>query len=148
MAQDRSQLLRAVEAGLALQEVELAEARARQVLTVTTRAATGTGDIDQAFQLDQQYRLVFVRCHFSGAAGKAALAISVDSGRGAAYDTRLYTITRAGTSRDVNFRVSAEESQEPSPWAFQVGDAVLVEWTNPDSGNITWGLEVGLVIAS
>lgn len=48
----------------------------------------------------------------------------------------------------MNLRIPAEESVDPSPWTFQVGDTVRVRWTNPDSGNITWGLEVGLALAS
>ena len=91
---------------------------------------------------------MYIRCHFVGTPGTAVLTLSVDSASGSAYDTRLFTITRAGTNRDVHFRLTAEESREPSPWAFQSGDRVRIEWTNPDSGNITWGLEVGLAIAS
>jgi len=60
----------------------------------------------------------------------------------------LYTITKAGTNRDVNFRIPADESREPSPWTFQAGDFVRIQWTNPDSGNMTWGLEVGFSVAS
>ena len=148
MAQERVQILRAVDAALAVQEVELAEVRARRTLAVEAKAATGSGDIDQTFSLDQPYRLVFTRCHFSGTSGTALMLISVDSAQGAAYDTRLFTITRAGTNRDVHFRIVAEESQEPSPWRFQAGDSIRIQWTNPDSGNITWGLEVGMAIAS
>ena len=76
------------------------------------------------------------------------MTISVESASGTAYDTRLYTVTRAGTNRDVNLRISNEELEEPSPWTFQSGDNVRVQWTNPDSPNITWGLEVGLAIAT
>jgi len=57
-------------------------------------------------------------------------------------------MTQAGTGQDVNFRISADEISEPSPWTFQPGDAVRIQWTNPDNGNMSWGLEVGLALAS
>jgi len=142
------QVLQTVQDGFAALESELAASRARQTLSAITRAATGSGDIDEVFQLDCRFRLVFVRCHFTGTAMAELLRLALDSTAGEAYDAHLYTITRAGVGRDVNFRVSAEESAEPSPWTFQQGDALRITWTNPDSGNITWGLEVGLAVAS
>lgn len=144
----RSQLIREVDAALVVQEAELAEARARQMLAVATNTATGSGDIDQTFDLDRKYRLVFIRCHFSGTAGTAEFVLSVDSGSGTAYDVRLFTITQAGTNKDVHLRIGEGDSGEPSAWTFQVSDSVRIQWTNPDSGNITWGLEVGLALAS
>lgn len=148
MAGSRSEIIRAVDSAVALQEAELVDARTRQMLAVVTKTGTGTGNIDQTFSLDQQFRLVFLRCHFSGNTGRSPMTLSLASASGSAYDTRLFTITRAGTNRDVNFRISAHESQEPSPWSFRASDGVRIQWTNPDSGNITWGLEVGLSLAS
>ncbi len=148
MATDRSQILRAVDAALAVREAELAETRARQMLAVVTKAATGSADIDQMFALDRKYRLVFIRCHFAGTAGSAAMTVSVDSGSGSAYDTQLFTVTQAGTNNDVNLRIGEGDTDEPSAWTFQANDTIRIQWTNPDSGNITWGLEVGLALAS
>jgi len=59
-----------------------------------------------------------------------------------------FTITQAGVNNDVNLRLGGEEAFDPSAWTFQVGDKVWIKWTNPDSGNMTWGLEVGLALAS
>ncbi len=143
-----SQLIREVDAALVVQEAELAETRARQILAVATKTATGSGDIDQTFALDRKYRLVFIRCHFSGTAGTAGFVLSVDSGSGTAYDARLFTITQAGTNKDVHLRIGEGDTGEPSAWTFQASDSVRIQWTNPDSGNITWGLEVGLALAS
>ncbi len=148
MAGSRTEILRAVDSAVALQEAELVDARTRQMLAVVTKTGTGTGNIDQTFSLDQQFRLVFLRCHFSGNSGTSAMTLALASASGSAYDTRLFTITRAGTNRDVNFRIPAPESEEPSPWSFRASDGVRIQWTNPDSGNITWGLEVGLSLAS
>lgn len=148
MAVGNTQIIETAQDGFAAQESELATARARQAVSVITKAVTGTGDMAEVLALDSRFRLVFVRCHFAGSAGAAALTISLDAAAGAAYDARLFTITKAGTNRDVNFRIAAHESVEPSPWTFRAGDGVRIQWTNPDSGNITWGLEVGLVIAT
>jgi hypothetical protein len=148
MAIGTTQIIETAQDGFASQESELATARARQGLSVITKTATGTGDIAVVLALDCRFRLVFIRCHYSGSSGAAAFTISLDSGAGAAYDACLFTITKAGTNRDVNFRISAQESVEPSPWTFQAGDGVRIQWTNPDSGNIAWGLEVGFAIAT
>ena len=141
-------IIQAVEAALAIQEFELSEIRARQLVAVITKTATGSGDINHTFALDGKYRLIFARCHFAGSAGTAAFTLSVDSGDGSAYDTRLFTITSAGTDRDVHLRIGSGDTGEPSAWTFQLNDSLRIQWVNPDSGNITWGLEVGLAPAS
>lgn len=148
MAREISKILETAQAGLTQQTLELSEARARQLLAVTAKAATGSGNIDATFSLDRRFRLVFVRCHFAGGTGTAAFTISVDSTRGSAYDTKLFTITQAGVNKDVNLRIGGNDVVDPSAWTFQPGDKVWIKWTNPDSGNMTWGLEVGLGLAS
>lgn len=148
MPRDRSKILGVVAEALAVQEAELTDIRARQLLAVLAKTATGSADIDQTFALDRKYRLIFIRCHFSGTSGTASFTLSVDSGSGSAYDARLFTITQAGVGKDVHLRVGGGDTGDPSAWTFQVGDSVRIQWTNPDSGNITWGLEVGLALAS
>ena len=148
MAREISKILETAEAGLTQQTLELSEARARQLLAVTAQAATGSGNIDATFSLDRRFRLVFVRCHFAGGTGTAAFTITVDSTRGSAYDAKLFTITQAGVNKDVNLRIGGDDAVDPSAWTFQPGDNVWIKWTNPDSGNMTWGLEVGLALAS
>ena len=148
MPADMSQILETAQNGLAAQESELSARRAEQLRSVTTRAATGSADLDETFSLDTRFRLVFVRGHFVGSVGTAALSISVDSAKGAEYDTCLFTITQAGPDKDVNLRIGDGDNLEPSAWTFQSGDKLRIQWTNPDSGSITWGLEVGLVPAS
>lgn len=141
-------ILQATQEVIDTQNRELDLLRSRQWIAVTSKSSTGSADINATFSLDVRYRLVFVRCHFAGTSGTAPMTISLDSVSGSAYDTLLYTLTRVGFNRDANFRIPANESVDPSPWTFQAGDAVRIQWTNPDSGNITWGLEVGLSIAS
>ena len=148
MAREISKILETAQAGLTQQTLELSEARARQLLAVTAKAATGSGNIDATLSLDRRFRLVFVRCHFAGGTGTAAFTISVDSTRGSAYDAKLFTITQAGVNKDVNLRIGGSDAVDPSAWTFQPGDKVWIKWSNPDSGNMTWGLEVGLALAS
>jgi len=141
-------LLELAEAALSQQSVELSATRARQLQSVRAEGTSGTGHIDAAFSLNVRFRLVFVRCHFNGTNGRNPLTLSVDSRLGAAHDAELFTIERAGVGRDVNLRISEAESRDPSPWTFQAGDAVRIQWTNPDPGSLTWGLTVGLAMAS
>lgn len=148
MSRGDSHILNVALAGFAAQEAELAATAARQATAVVTRTASGTEDIDAAFALDRKFRLVFIRGHFAGGTGTASLTISADSAAGTAYDTRLFTITKAGVGRDLNLRIPSDQTTEPAPWTFQAGDSVRVQWSNPDTGNITWGLEVGLAIAT
>jgi|GEM_PF-2027036 len=130
------------------QDAELAAAVERQFRVVNSQTATGNGDINNTFELERKFRLVFVRCHFSGGAGTADLHISVDHSAGATYDTRLATVSAIGTGTDASYTVGNDVNSQPSPWTFQIDDAVRIEWTNPDPGNMTWGLEVGLALAS
>ena len=148
MAGGTNQIVEVARLGFATQDAEVMAARAQQLLVVVPQRASGSADIDETFSLDCRFRLVFVRCHFAGGTGTSALTISVDSWEGSAYDSRLFRITQAGTNQDVNFRIGADEVTEPSPWTFQAGDTVRIQWTNPDSGNMSWGLEVGLALAS
>lgn len=148
MALPLSPILDAARDAFDAQERELAATRGRAPLAVVSRTATGSGDIDETFALDRAFRLVFVRCHYTGTDGTGLLHLSVDSAHGPASDARLFTISLAGTGHDVHLRIGGDDNREPSAWTFQPGDAVRIQWTNPDSGNITWGLEVGLALAS
>ncbi len=148
MAINRLSALRAVTKELNLQNLELEELRARQMRAVLIKTASGTGDIEHVFKLDRKFRVVFVRCHFVGTLSTAEFALSVDSASGSAFDTKLFSIAQAGGGQDVHLRTDDGGTSEPSPWTFQTGDQIRIDWTNPDSGNITWGLEVGFVLAS
>jgi len=130
----------------AAQDTEIALLKEQQLRRVFTRTATGTGSISNSFKLDERFRLVFVRCHFAGGSGTAAFKISVSSAGGSAYNTILQTVAIAGTNADVHQRM--DSGIEPSGWTFQKGDSVKVDWINPSPGGMTWGLEVGLALAS
>ena len=148
MAREVIELLTATEALLTQQAVELSETRAQQLVSVVARTAGGTGHLDSLFSLAVRYRLVYLRCHYNGTFGSGPMTISLDAAAGADYDARLFVVTRAGTGYDVNLRIPAEESRDPSPWTFEAGDQIRIQWTNPDPANITWGLQVGMAVAS
>lgn len=148
MPVDRSGILSAVRSQLELQALEQQELRGRLLRSVVSKSATGVTHIGHTFSLDRKYRLVFVRCHFSGTSGTADFAISLDSVNGSNFDTGLFSVTNVGVGNDVHMRIGDGDTSEPSAWTFQVNDAIRIDWTNPDPGNITWGLEVGLVLAS
>lgn len=148
MARETRTILETAQTAFESQTRELESTRERQLRAVVTRTASGTGNINESFSLDRKFRLVFIRCHFSGGTGTAAFRISVDSAAGAAFDARLFTIMQAGTNRDAHVRIDGGAVVDPSPWTFQPNDAVRIEWTNPDSGSMSWGLEVGLSLAS
>jgi len=148
MARETRTILETAQTAFESQQRELESTRARQLRAVVTQTASGSGDMDETFALDRKFRLVFVRCHFSGGTGTAAIHIGVDSAAGSSFDTRLFTVTQAGTNKDVHLRVDGGAAVDPSPWTFQPNDAVRIEWTNPDSGTMSWGLEVGLALAS
>lgn len=93
----------------------------------------------------ERFVLVFIRAHFQGTgSGTADLAIRVDSRLGAQHDATLITILARGKTADMNYRVERDEYEK---WVFQRGDIITPEWTNPDSPNVQWGLEVGLADA-
>lgn len=148
MTQSITDIFRTADRVLAEQSDEIAQTQTRQRTAVTAQSSTGSGNIDTTFKLDVRFRLAFVRCHFAGSAGTSPMSVSLDATAGSDYNAMLFTLTRAGTGRDVNLRIPAEESTDPSPWTFQAGDAVRIQWTSPDPANITWGLQVGLAIAS
>ncbi|MCG3130901.1 MAG: hypothetical protein FLDDKLPJ_01675 [Phycisphaerae bacterium] len=146
MTTDIATLIQAAQEELDRQVAELSEQEARLLRTVTAKTATGNGSIAHTFKLDRRFRLVYVRCHFTGSLGSAAFRISVSSAGGSAYNTVLATVAAAGVNADVNQRMDA--LAEPSPWTICKGDAMRLDWVNPSPGLITWGLEVGLAPAS
>ena len=148
MPEELPRILEIAQEGMIIQESELAATRQRQFVAVLRKTASGSGDMDQTVGLDRKFRLVYLRCHFDGTSHTEKLTISLDSASGSAHDARLFTITQAGTNRDVHLRIGGGDLAEPSAWTFQAGDGIRIQWTNPDSGNITWGLDVGLALAS
>jgi hypothetical protein len=127
--------------------------------TIIFQRDGGTGDMGDVtdetdrtarFSLPGRFSLVFVRAHFGDANGTADMTLNIDSGHGQFFDLRQYTFpavgrTAADGDADGHLRIPEEELIH---WTYEAGDAIVFEWTNPDSGNIHWGLEVGLRDAS
>ena len=148
MASTPAQLFRAFQASFASQTTLLERERDRERNRVVAKYATGSASISSLVNLDVPFRLVFVRCHFGGGSGTAAMTLDVNSFRGLMYGTHLKTITAVGTGADASFTPGGADIFDPSAWSFQSGDQLRIKWTNPDSGNMTWGLEVGLAISA
>lgn len=114
---------------------------------------TGAGEIDVRFPEDAggdrqgasgpgpAFKLLYLRVHFAGAASTADLVISLDSSAGEEFDVQLFAVKARGVGADCNLVLTAAERIDPSPWAFQSGDALRITWANP--GGVTWGLELG-----
>lgn len=97
-----------------------------------------------------RFKLVYVRVHFSLNYGQSApgsptlnsLTIHLMSGLGDEYDTKLHTEASRGYNADANIEFGADDTRDPSPWAFASDDGLLFQWTNTDL--IRWGLIAGI----
>lgn len=109
---------------------------------------TGSGDMNEGIRgpADGPFYLAFARCHFVGGSGLAHVTLSVRSGIGTTYDAQLFEVQSRGVGRDMNVQYQAEEKRWPSPWLFGPRDEVVFAWTNPDSGTMVWGLQVGIAV--
>lgn len=95
--------------------------------------------------LTRPYVLAWLRVHFAGSgSGTADMTIKVDSRLGAHHNCTLKVIKAVGMGNDAFVRIERDEYEK---FVFQPGDIVVCEWVNPDSGNITWGVEPGLAYA-
>ncbi len=95
------------------------------------------------------WALVSVEVHFSRASGSgtstAALTLSRFREADEKFNTELYSIAAAGDANDVALKIGDDERRA---WSFEQADQVKVSWTNPDSGNLWWGLTVGYMLLS
>lgn len=107
------------------------------------RTSSDADDIDFVFVpvRSEGFKLLYVRAHFREGSGTADLALSVDSVAGEEWDVKLYVAKSRGLGADLNLVITKEEISDPSPWAFQAGDGLRVQWTNP--GGVKWGVEIG-----
>jgi hypothetical protein len=96
---------------------------------------------------DSLWLLLFVRVNFHAASGATASGtadmaiIRHDEDRVEWQDATLLTRTKAGTDNDVNIRILPDEYPG---WTFLPTQQLVLTWTNPDSGDLLWGVEVGL----
>lgn len=107
--------------------------------------ASDESDTVARFKLDGRFVVVFVRGTFSGSGtGTANMLLKIDSAAGSMYDHTLWTATSVGSTKDARLDVAEQREQH---FLADNGDYAVCEWTNPDSPNITWALEVGLAKA-
>lgn len=128
--------------------------RARFSLWHASKAGVLPVDVDPASIVV----IATVRASFvadTGAGGKADCILKVDSQFGEDHDHTLFTwpdrgVTAVGSKPSINFRTPADELfawyAAGQPLANVFGDQFVFEWTNPDSGNLRWSLEVGLAV--
>jgi hypothetical protein len=105
--------------------------------------AKGTRDADVLFLPAAAFKLVFLRMHFSGGSGTANVTLTLESAAGDEWNTLLYTVNARGVGADLNLILTREELSDPSPWAFQPGDGLRIQWANPQPDTMAWALELG-----
>ncbi len=140
-------LVRRAQGMLAAQDADLAAKGHRELAAVYARSADGNGHISEKVSLAVDFRLVFIRCHFSGPAGTASLVVRLGSRLGEEYGCVVASYT-AGSGADLFATDFATRHDDPSPYSFAAGDELFIEWTNPSPGDIQWGLEVGLALSA
>jgi len=89
--------------------------------------------------------LLYVRAEFAGGAGTADMTLYLDrqATKETLKKTTLMFIWRnVGTTKQIHTRIPQDEREA---WSFMRGDELVFVWTNPDSPNMTWALELGLV---
>lgn len=91
---------------------------------------------------------VFIRGGFSGGTGSDTLTLKVDHRSTLIrLDHTLCTVASVGTSSASILNIRWDMDEYPQ-WVLFYGDILVLEWTNPDSGTMTWGVEVGLADAT
>lgn len=88
--------------------------------------------------------LLAVAGQVSGGSGIANLTVQIDHLRGPRYDRTLHTLEDVGTGTGGNtepsFRVT---EQELAHYLFFAGDAIVLNWTDPDGSKLTdWVYEL------
>lgn len=91
--------------------------------------------------------LLFLRVMFVGGSSLADLIIHLDifpiSQKPKAV-FKLFTWLDVGSTKHINARFTEDERDA---WQFSKGDQLILEWTNPDAGVISWSIQVGLAHA-
>ena len=92
----------------------------------------------------QRARIVRIRVTFTGTASKvAAMSFKIDAPQGEAFDRVIRDYSAAGTGANILFRTPVGDDT----FILEVGEILVLEWTNPDDGNVTWVADVELVAA-
>ena len=122
--------------------------------TIITLRASGDADMatladdgpNPRFALDTKFMLIAFLAWASGGAGNADLQLyqKIPSRPDGQYDQLRRTFPSFGASGGddfVDWRIPADDDRH---WILGPGELWVPVWTNPDSGNMTWVLEVQL----
>ncbi len=114
------------------------------------QVAAGTGDLDFTTENDtlSSFRPSAIRIHFIGGAGTGSVVVSLVSVHGEEYNVTLFTVAGRGTGADLNLVWQDKELQLPSGWLMAAGDKIRIQWTNPDPGNMQYGLRFESLLSS
>jgi hypothetical protein len=108
----------------------------------------GTGDIDHAYGLPADYYPVFLRVHFERITGSgtdtAELVFRADDQADGAQNHIVWRRAARGVDADVNLRFAPDWRETH---VRSGGTKLRVAWTNPDAGDIRWGLQMGLKLS-
>ncbi len=128
---------------------------------VTMFQQTGTGNMGDVtdessvarFSMPgaDRYVLAVVNGLFTGGSGTGAdLVVRVDHRRGPSFDFHHVKFEKMGTDNNERLAYRVPEDDlfhhvylRDAPTNKQ--DVIVLTWTNPDSGNMRWAIEVGLI---
>lgn len=102
----------------------------------TVTNATGAAAINKTTAIGNNFRLCNVTVHFNTAPTTSeALKVTLDSAKGAAYDTVLYTINpgAVGSVTDISFAPTND-------FVCEAGDEIVVAYPNTDTK--TYGVRI------
>ena len=114
--------------------------RARSMGTGNMGDVTVKTSVARAGSLSSVWTMLYIRLHFSAGSGSATCQVQLDALESTLYDFIIDEFQAVGTGSDVNFRLEPEDYVH---WTFQPRDDIVLTWTNPDSGTMTWGSEIG-----
>lgn len=119
---------------------------ARALGEVRQFKSSGSGNLSVPIRPGYRFVVSYIRCHFRRTAGSgtdtANFTVDLDSDEGTDFDVRLLTSTTAvGVGTDLHVRITDDAVDQ---WTFEDGDGLTFNWTNPDAGEINWGLIVGV----
>ena len=116
--------------------------RARSSGTANMGTVTDRSSVARAGSLTSIWTLLYIRLHFSAGSGVATCQVQLDANEHTLFDFILDEFQAVGTGSDVNFRLEPDDYVH---WTFRPQDAIVLIWTNPDSGTMNWGSEIGFV---
>ena len=126
---------------------------APEVWEVAKFRVSGIGDMGTVsdlttgprFSMPVDYVLIYLRAWFGSGTGSATMSLKqfIPGEPSLLFNQPVRKFDAIGTGGDVfvDFRVQMDELQH---WGFAGGTELVPEWTNPDSGTMTWAVECGL----